>query len=237
MDILMPALFNLQCILGPANILPNINLIENLAENANIDIWSMVPSLVDELGETPEVLAKFKPSKFICASGGPVSPVSAGKVNEVIRVLNLTGTTEGLFIGNLVTAREDWFWFCFHPYSGFDFKQLEDDTFEHWVYRNEQWPLFQGIFHTFSDKESINFKDLYMKHPTKPGLWAFKGRSDDLIVLSNGYKISPLETEALVTTHPAIEGCLIFGTGKPQAGLLIELKDPSNKTDELIDSI
>uniref|UniRef100_A0A0B7KRU7 Carrier domain-containing protein n=1 Tax=Bionectria ochroleuca TaxID=29856 RepID=A0A0B7KRU7_BIOOC len=237
MDILMPALFNLQCILGPANILPNINLIENLAENANIDIWSMVPSLVDELGETPEVLAKFKPSKFICASGGPVSPVSAGKVNEVIRVLNLTGTTEGLFIGNLVTAREDWFWFCFHPYSGFDFKQLEDDTFEHWVYRNEQWPLFQGIFHTFSDKESINFKDLYMKHPTKPGLWAFKGRSDDLIILSNGYKISPLETEALVTTHPAIEGCLIFGTGKPQAGLLIELKDPSNKTDELIDSI
>ncbi|EHK96265.1 hypothetical protein M7I_8023 [Glarea lozoyensis 74030] len=30
----------------------------------------MVPSLVDELGETPAVLAKFAPSKFICASGG-----------------------------------------------------------------------------------------------------------------------------------------------------------------------
>ncbi|CAG9952781.1 unnamed protein product [Clonostachys rosea f. rosea IK726] len=237
MDILMPALFQLQCVLGPANVLPNLNLIENLAENAQIDIWSMVPSLVDELGETPEVLAKFKPSKFICASGGPVSPVSAGKVNEVIRVLNLTGTTEGLFIGNLVTKREDWFWFCFHPYSGFEFKQLEDDTYEHWVHRNEHWPLFQGIFHTFPDKHSINFKDLYMRHPTKPNLWAFKGRSDDLVVLSNGYKISPLETEAFVTTHPAINGCLIFGTGKPQAGLLIELKDPSTKTDELIDSI
>ncbi|KAK7227975.1 hypothetical protein V2G26_000145 [Clonostachys chloroleuca] len=237
MDILMPALFQLQCVLGPANVLPNLNLIENLAENAQIDIWSMVPSLVDELGETPEVLTKFKPSKFICASGGPVSPVSAGKVNDIIRVLNLTGTTEGLFIGNLVTKREDWFWFCFHPYSGFEFKQLEDDTYEHWVHRNEHWPLFQGIFHTFPDKHSINFKDLYMRHPTKPNLWAFKGRSDDLVVLSNGYKISPLETEAFVTTHPAINGCLIFGTGKPQAGLLIELKDPSTKTDELINSI
>ncbi|KAF7556944.1 hypothetical protein G7Z17_g989 [Cylindrodendrum hubeiense] len=237
MDIMMPALFNLHCVLGPTSVLPNVNLIETLAEHAGIDIWSMVPSLVDEIGETPEVLAKLKPSKFICASGGPVSPISTGKVNKVIRVLNLTGTTEGLFIGNLVPSREDWFWFYFHPYSGFEFKEIGEDTYEHWVHRNQDWPLFQGIFHTFPDKDSVNFKDLYMRHPTKPNLWAFKGRSDDLIVLSNGYKISPLETESFVTTHPAIEGCLIFGTGKPQAGLLIELKDASNKTEELLNSI
>ncbi|KAH8127508.1 hypothetical protein FP744_10003361 [Trichoderma asperellum] len=237
MDILMPALFDLQCVLGPVGVLPNINLIESLAENMDIDIWSMVPSLVDELGETPEVLAKLRKSKFICASGGPVSPTSAGKVNDVIRVLNLTGTTEGLFIGNLVVPREDWFWFCFHPYSGFEFKEVEEGTYEHWVHRNEHWPLFQGIFQTFPDKDSINFKDLYRRHPTKPDLWAFKGRSDDLVVLSNGYKISPLETEASITTHPAIMGCLIFGTGKPQAGLLIELKDGYEKTDELLNSI
>lgn len=233
----MPALFNLHCVLGPPGVLPNVNLVDTLAENAKIDIWSMVPSLVNELGETPEVLAKLKSSKFICASGGPVSAVSAGKVNEVIRVLNLTGTTEGLFIGNLVTSRDDWFWFCFHPYSGFDFKDVGDDAFEHWVHRNENWPLFQGIFHTFPDKQSINFKDLYMRHPTKPNLWAFTGRSDDLVVLSNGYKIAPLEIEGYISTHPAIEGCLVFGAGQPQAGLLIELKDPAHKTDELIESI
>ncbi|KAM0476242.1 hypothetical protein ACHAPX_006659 [Trichoderma viride] len=237
MDIMMPALFDLQCVLGPVGVLPNINLIENLAENMDIDIWSMVPSLVDELGETPEVLAKLRKSKFICASGGPVSPTSAGKVNDVIRVLNLTGTTEGLFIGNLVVPREDWHWFCFHPYSGFEFKELEEGTYEHWVHRNEHWPLFQGIFQTFPEKDSVNFKDLYRRHPSKSYLWAFKGRSDDLVVLSNGYKISPLETEASITIHPAIMGCLIFGTGKPQAGLLIELKDGYEKTDELLDSI
>lgn len=237
MDILMPALFNLQCVLGPVGVLPNLNLVERLAVDVNIDIWSMVPSLVDELGEAPSILAKLARSKFICASGGPVSPASAGKVNEVVRVLNLTGTTEGLFIGNLVPEREDWFWFCFHPYSGFEFKKLEEDTYEHWVHRNKHWSLFQGIFHTFPDKDSINLKDLYMKHPSKPNLWAFKGRSDDLVVLSNGYKITPLETEAFISTHPAINGCLIFGTGKPQAGLLVELKEPAVKTAELMDNI
>ncbi|KAL8826985.1 MAG: hypothetical protein Q9191_003458 [Dirinaria sp. TL-2023a] len=237
MDILLPSLFGLHCTLGPAGVLPNMNLLESLANHGRIDIWSMVPSLVDELGETPDVLAKFRSSKFICASGGPVSPIAAGKANEVIRVLNLTGTTEGLFIGNLVVEREDWLWFAFHPFSGFEFREVEPDLYEHWVHRTKHWPLFQGIFHTFPAKQSINLKDLYLKHPTKPNLWAFKGRSDDTVVLSNGYKISPLDTEAFVTTHPAVEGCLVIGTAKPQAGLLIELKDPSSRDNELFDSI
>lgn len=81
--------------------------------------------------------------------------------------------------------------------------------YEHWVNRNEHAPLFQGIFHTFPDQKTINLKDLYVRHPTKPDLWAYKGRNDDIIVLSNGYKISPLDTEALITAHPAIEGCLM----------------------------
>jgi acyl-CoA synthetase (AMP-forming)/AMP-acid ligase II len=237
MNILMPIFFGLHCVLGPANVIPNMSLVENLADSANIDIWSMVPSLVDELGDTPDVLAKLQSSKFICASGGPVSPISAGKVNNVIRVLNLTGTTEGLFIGNLVVDREDWFWFAFHPYSGFEFKEVEPGIYEHWVHHNEHSSLFQGIFHTFPEKDAINFKDLYKQHPTKPNLWAFTGRNDDLIVLSNGYKILPLEFEALVGTHSAIDGCLVVGSHKRQAGLLIELKDPSAKSDELVDSI
>lgn len=139
---------------------------------------------------------------------GPVNPDVACKVNDVVRVLNLTGTTEGLFIGNLIVPREDWHWFAFHPYSGFEFKEVEPGVFEHWVHRNEHWRLFQGIFQTFPDKDSINLKDLYVQHPTKPGFWAFKGRSDDVVVLSNGYKISPLPMESYISTHPAIEGCI-----------------------------
>ncbi|KAJ4982874.1 transferase family protein [Stagonosporopsis vannaccii] len=237
MDILMPSLFNLHCVLGPSGVLPNIGLLESLADHARIDIWSMVPSLADELGETPNVLEKFRSSKFICASGGPVSPLIVSKVNDVTRVLNLTGTTEGLFIGNLWVDREDWHWFAFHPYSGFDFREVQPGVFEHWVHRNEHWPLFQGIFYTFPEDDAVNLKDLYVRHPTKPYLWAFSGRSDDVIVLSNGYKISPLDTEALITTHPMVDGCLLIGTGKPQAGLLVELKDPSARTVEVFDSI
>lgn len=158
-------------------------------------------------------------------------------MNSTIRVLNLTGTTEGLFIGNLWTKREDWHWFAFHPYSGFEFREIEPGVYEHWVHRNEHWSLFQGIFHTFPSEDHYNFKDLYIRHPTKPNLWAFRGRSNDTVVLSTGHKISTLDTEAYVTTHPAIEGCLMIGTGKLQPGLLIELKDASSADEALFESI
>lgn len=168
---------------------------------------------------------------------GPVSPSIVNKVNDVVRVMNLTGTTEGLFMGNLWPSREDWHWFAFHPLAGFEFKEIEPGVYEHWVHRNSQWDLFQGIFYTFPNQSSVNLKDLYIRHPSKPYLYAYKGRSDDAVVLSNGYKIAPLDTEALITTHTAIDGCLVIGTGKPQAGLLIELKDPSTRNNELFDSI
>jgi hypothetical protein len=70
MDIVVPSLFNLHCILGPSGVLPNIGLVESLVDHASIDIWHMVPSLADELGEAPSVLAKFKSAKFVCVSGG-----------------------------------------------------------------------------------------------------------------------------------------------------------------------
>ncbi|KAF2154527.1 hypothetical protein K461DRAFT_310975 [Myriangium duriaei CBS 260.36] len=237
MNILMPSLYNLRCVLGPTDVLPNINLIDSLADNVKIDIWSMVPSLVDELGETPDVLAKLNSSSFICSSGGPISQHAASKVNNVIRILNLTGTTEGLFMGNLTVHREDWYWFAFHPYSGFDFKEVEPGIYEHHIKRNKYWSLSQGIFWTFPGQDVINLKDLYIKHPTKPNLWAFKGRSDDVVVLSNGTKVSPLSLESYISTHPAVEGCLVIGTGKSQAGLLIELKVSTQKDNELFDSI
>ncbi|WXC44678.1 hypothetical protein QX201_004414 [Fusarium graminearum] len=232
MDVVIAPLFGLHCVLGPRDVIPNLELISSLADHIEIDIWSMIPSLSDELGEAPDILPKLSRSKFICASGGPVSSVLGSKVNEFIRVLNLTGTSEGLFIGNLWVDRKDWHWFAFHPWSGFDFKMVEPGLYEQWIHRNEHADLFQGLFQTFQDVESFNFKDLYVPHPTKPGLWASHGRSDDVVVLSNGYKISPLDTEALVASHPAVDGCLMIGSGKPQAGLLIELKDPTIKKDD-----
>jgi hypothetical protein len=70
MDVVIAPLFGLHCVLGPRDVIPNLELISSLADHAKIDIWSMIPSLTDELGEAPDILPKLSRSKFICASGG-----------------------------------------------------------------------------------------------------------------------------------------------------------------------
>ena len=127
-----------------------------------------------------------------------------------MRVMNLTGTTEGLFMGSLLVEPEDWIYFCFHPYAKFDFREIEPGVFEQYIVRDERKVgFFQGIFHTFPNVQEMSLKDFYTQHPTKPGLWLYKGRTDDVVVLSSGNKIHPKDVEAVISSHPAINACLI----------------------------
>lgn len=129
--------------------------------------------------------------------------------------MNITGTTEGLFMGSLLPEREDWVYFSFHPYANFDFREIEPGVFEQYIIRDEKYvSLFQGIFHTFPDIEEMSLKDLFTKHPTKPGLWLYKGRTDDVVVLSNGNKIHPKDVEAIINSHPAVSACLVVSSTK-----------------------
>jgi hypothetical protein len=64
--------------------------------------------------------------------------------------MNLTGTSEGLFMGSLLPTQEDWIYFCFHPYVNFDFREIDPGTFEHYIVRDERYvEMYQGYFHTF----------------------------------------------------------------------------------------
>ncbi|KAL9627444.1 MAG: hypothetical protein Q9204_006562 [Flavoplaca sp. TL-2023a] len=70
-------------------------------------------------------------------------------------------------------------------------------------------------------------KDVYEPHPTKPDLWRFVGRSDDIIVFSNGEKFQPLVMEGMITDHPAVKAALVTGQGRFQTALLLEPADVS----------
>lgn len=233
MNVLINAFYGTCNVLGPANISPSLTLIDTLLDKGRIKVWSIIPSIVDDIGETPAVHEKFKDAKIIIASGGPVGYESANKATKSVRIMNLTGTTEGIFMGSLLVEPEDWIYFCFHPYANFDFREIEPGVFEQCIVRDEsKVGFFQGIFHTFPDIQEMSLKDLYTQHPTKPGLWLYKGRTDDVVVLSNGNKIHPKDVEAVIGSHPAISACLIVGTGHFQASLLIELVNPLPESSE-----
>lgn len=81
---------------------------------------------------------------------------------------------------------------------------------------------YQGIFHTFPEIREWRTRDLFKRHPSKPDLWKYSGRRDDIVVLSNGEKFNPVLMEKTIESHPWIKGAVVVGQGKFQAGLLIE---------------
>ena len=225
MNVLVNAFYGTCNVLGPAHVSPSLALIDSLLVHANIKVWHIIPSMIDDIGETPAVHEKFKDAKIIIASGGkcgslyqscslmrqgPVGYESANKATQSVRIMNLTGTTEGIFMGSLLVEPEDWIYFSFHPYANFDFREIEPGVFEQYIVRDEsKVDFFQGIFHTFPKVNEMSLKDLYIQHPTKPDLWLYKGRTDDVVVLSNGNKIHPKDVEAVISSHPAVSACLI----------------------------
>jgi long-subunit acyl-CoA synthetase (AMP-forming) len=72
--------------------------------------------------------------------------------------------------------------------------------------------------------DGFAIKDLYAKHPTKLDRWLYKGRADDLIVLSNGEKLNPLDMEACINEHPAVKASLIVRSKCRSRVALIDIK-------------
>lgn len=66
---------------------------------------------------------------------------------------------------------------------------------------------------------------MYTPHPTKANLWAYGGRSDDIIVFLTGEKTNPTTMEHQIASHPEVKAVLVTGAQKFQAALLIELND------------
>lgn len=72
--------------------------------------------------------------------------------------------------------------------------------------------MFQAFLQTFPEQDEVAIKDLYSKHPTKPDRWLYRGRADDVIVLSNGEKVNPLDMEACINSNPAVKAALVVGS-------------------------
>ena len=110
-----------------------------------------------------------------------------------------------------------------------------DGLYELFLVTRPELKLFQGVFNTFPEIQEWSMNDLYSRHPdpAKPFLYTYRGRKDDVIVLSNGEKIAPALMEATLMSHPLVKGAMIVGKGKFQPAMIIDLvrEPPKSSTD------
>lgn len=164
------------------------------------------------------------------------------------------GVTEGSLFPVVQAEPDDWNYHQFHPDGGYTFHQRTDELYELFQTRDPKLHLTQAFFQTFPDMNEYPTKDLYSKHPTKAGRWLYRGRTDDVIVLSNGEKVNPLDMEAYIQGHPSVKACVIVrysrpasndaneifpkvGQGRFQTTALVQLQQPRPTTEQELQAL
>ena len=222
--------FNHPILLPPAGAQINVQLLFDALEHAEFESLSCPPSLLDEMTAEPEMLTKLNNLKAVWFAGGPLAHEAGELIRQHAPLGSLIGSTEVGLYPSYARDPDDWDYFRFDPnLKALDFRPTGDDLYELVLVRDEQTDPYHITFYTFPDASEYSTKDLYAKHPTKPNLWRIQGRSDDVLVLSNGEKVVPGPLQDMLKEAHEVHDVLVIGHGRFEVAALVEL-DPSVQT-------
>ena len=221
-------------VLGPADRPPTGHLASEIMKHYDLRALFCPPTIFEQLIMEPEGLEQAKRLDFLLYAGGPLTTTTGDLLSQVTDVCQFYGATETSAISTLVPKREDWASLEWHPSLRVDMQPCEDDAYEMVLHNGPQRQGVCSLFCNFPDIEEWHTKDLFRPHPTKPNLWRFHGRTDDIIVLSNGSKFNPTPSEAMIAGHKLLSGAVIVGLGRFQPALLVELRDGVDLSSEAV---
>lgn len=202
-------------------------LVEGLKQ-APADVAFLVPSIVQDLGQNPQLLDYCsKHLSAIIYAGGDLPQILGDVIASKIRLLNQFGASElGLtpaIISSTHRGLEDWKYIQFHPQLGLELRPVSDDVYELYAVRDPEKIDKQPTFTLFPNAQEYPSRDLFVRHPSKPDLWSWQARADDIIVFLNGEKTNPISMEQhIVSRNTDISAALVVGAQRFQAALLIE---------------
>ncbi|KAF2836219.1 putative NRPS-like enzyme [Patellaria atrata CBS 101060] len=223
-------LLGVTLVYGAPHVVPNAAYADEMHKYAGVDVSMGAPSIYEELSRDPGSLERINRFHYVVASGAPLSQKAGALISKHTRIISNLGATETACLQRLAPSINDWAYFYWHPtHSGIEMRETVDGLYELFLVKDPKLGLYQGVFNTFPHIHEWSMNDLYSRHPdpTKHFLYMYKGRKDDVIVLSNGEKIAPALVEATLMSHPLIKGAMVVGRGKFQPAALIDLNvDP-----------
>ncbi|KAF1949507.1 putative NRPS-like enzyme [Byssothecium circinans] len=228
---------NATLVMSPPTRPPTGHLVNEIMDHFELKSIFCPPIIAEQLVQEPGGLEKCKSLNFLLYAGGPLSQAAGDALSKVTDVCQFYGQTETGAIQALVPLREDWASLEWHPKQEAIMEPSVDGSFEMIMHRNPDLAGIRNVSCNFPDVDVWRTKDLFKPHPTKPGLWRFHGRADDIIVLSNGEKFNPVPSETQIAAHPLVAGALIIGNSYPQASLVLELKDYSQDTTAVLEAV
>ncbi|KAJ8060459.1 hypothetical protein OCU04_010783 [Sclerotinia nivalis] len=218
-----------------------------IMKHTPVDSLCAPPWMVHEIATNPQLLEELLTRKLdtIWFGGGDLPQQFGDIITSKFKFWSSNGSTETSPFPNIRKSgdwpAEDWKYQCTHPAAGLEYRLFSEDDqlYEAVVVRNSDPEFEQPVFKIYPDLEEYPTKDLFSPHPTKKGLWAYRGRADDiiLIVVDNvaSRPFNPQYMDHAVTKHPDVRDGLMVPAGKffnesfaTKTGLLVELKDGIN---------
>ena len=221
---------------------PPVPLTADVAHSCHIyghvECSSLPSTIIVDMIKSESQLQSLGRLRNLLYAGGPLPRASAEIISNYTKLETAFTATEYLSLPQLPKAPEDWDYFRFNEgWGGIEFRHTGEGLYEMVLVKDRRLDLMQAAFVTFPHLQEYHTKDLFIKHPTKAGLWKYNSRLDDIIVFNNGEKLNPLTMEGIITACPAITGCLIIGQGRSQSALLVEANDHAETTPRLMNII
>lgn len=207
----------------PSDKPPSMEIVEKVLDAGVAQAGLIAPSILVDIAKNESVMRKLASWDFVSYGGAPLPDSASNKLWDYCRLIVDIGSTETFMLAEFAAnKKEEALSHSFHPCLGFEMRHRYEDQYELVFVRQEQYKRWQGAFQTFPDLQEYGMSDLYSEDPKAPGRWLYRGRTDDIVVLSNGEKISPQEMEALITTQNGVNGSLVIGNGRFRPALLVE---------------
>lgn len=192
------------------------------------DVAILVPSVVAELSQNPELLEYCASHlELIIYIGGDLPQAIGDRIAAKVPLRCQWGASEVGIPQQLIPelGRLDWRYTRFHPSVGATFEEAADGTYELVIRRDGALVDTQPAFSIRGQQELKEYRtrDLFEPHPAVPDVWCWRARADDIIVFLNGEKTNPISMEQhIVARNSELTGALVVGSQRLQAALIIE---------------
>jgi len=209
-------------VLGPASGPAIPPVADEVIQHGRVEGFVAPPILVKALSSQANTLKHLRSLKFLQWAGAPLDQATGDLLKAHVKLSPAFGSTEaGPYLTLLCEDPNDWAYYRFRSRQGIVFEQRSGQFWE-LVFRRQENAHWQQIFLLYPELDEYPTKDLFVKHPSKEGLWLYAGRSDDMVVLANGNGLHASSLEAIIIRQPTVQAVLIGGEGRDLPFLLVK---------------
>ncbi|KUI73725.1 Long-chain-fatty-acid--CoA ligase [Cytospora mali] len=221
-------------VIGPPGVAPIGALLKEVLKQQKIRAMYIVPFMAEQLLSETDGIDHFRGIDFVCYTGSPFSPSAGQQLVQVTDLIPLYGSTEAFQVPQLVPAKEDWAYMEWNPHFKHEMQLAEDGLYEMVLFADASTEKRSALNHNCPGVSEWRTRDLFRAHPSKPSLWQYYGRRDDIIVLWDGYKFNPIQPELAIGASKSLSGVLIIGKGRRGPALILEAKADHGGDDEAL---